>query len=187
MDERSFDNLVRVLAGSAPSRRALAVAGVGLALSIFAPFTGETEAARRRQARRKKNRQAGNGKKGGSGKGSGGGKGQNGGHQGDCGQPTECPRDPATGNPGFLCPNGLCSCGGACCEKGYACFVEDSTPGLEVCCFEDGNQTPIPEKETLVVCQGELSDPNLCCERTHCKEDGTCSYLLLGRYRRNPR
>jgi hypothetical protein len=181
VDERSFDNLVRDLAASVQSRRTLALAAVGLALSLAAPLAPDTDAARRRQARRKKNRKSGRGEQGGSG------KGQQGGDQGDCGQPDECPRDPATGDPGSVCADGRCSCGGTCCDKGYACFVERSTPGREVCCYEDSNQVPPPEKENLIVCPGERSDPDVCCESNLCNDDGTCSYLLFGRYRRNPR
>jgi hypothetical protein len=92
-----------------------------------------------------------------------------------------------TGNPGSVCADGRCSCGGICCDKGYACFVERSTPGREVCCYEDSNQVPPSEKEDLIVCPGERSDPDVCCESNLCNEDGTCSYLLFGRYRRNPR
>jgi hypothetical protein len=186
VDERSFDNLVRDLAASAQSRRAVALAATGLVLSLVAPLAAETDAARR-QARRKKNRNSGKGKKGGSGKGSAGGHGQDGGQQGDCRNADDCPRDPATGDPGSLCPNGECSCGGTCCNKGYACFIEDTTPGKEVCCYIDSDQVPPPEKEDLFVCPGERSIPDVCCERDLCNEDGTCSYLTLGRYRRNPR
>lgn len=181
MDERSFDNLVRELVASAQSRRALALATVGLAFSLAAPLAQDTDAARRRQARRKKKRNAGKGKQGGSG------KGQQSGHQGDCGQSGSCTADPQTGDPGFTCPDGSCSCGGTCCDKGFACFVERSTPGREVCCNEDTDQIPPTAKDDLVVCPGEKSDANLCCEWNHCFEDGTCPNLLFGRYRRNPR
>lgn len=187
MDERSFDNLVRDLAASAQTRRALTMAAVGLALSFTAPLARDADAARRRQARRKKNRKSGQNQQGGSGKGSAGGKGQHRGDQGDCGQPGACTPDPQTGDRGFLCPDGRCSCGGSCCIKGFACFVERSTPGREVCCNEDTNQIPPAEKDDLIVCPGEMSDPDVCCERNLCNKDGTCSYLLFGRYRRNPR
>lgn len=181
VDDRSFDNLVRELAISVKSRRTVALATVGLALSLGAPLAQDVEAARRRRGQRKKTGKAGSGKKGSPG------KGPHGGHQGDCGQPDTCTRDPETGQPGFLCPDGLCSCGGSCCEKGYACFVERSTPGREVCCYVDGDQTPLPEGAELVSCPGELFDPEICCERAHCQPDGSCSGLLFGRYRRNPR
>ena len=186
MDERSFDNLVRDLAASAQSRRALGLAAFGLALSLAAPLAPDTDAARRRQARREKRRKSGKGNQGGSGKGNSNGKGPQNGHQDDCGEPNTCTRDPKTGESGYTCPDGRCSCGGSCCEKGYACFVERSTPGREVCCFEGANQVP-SEKEDLIVCPGVNSDPNVCCESSLCNDDGTCSYLLFGRYRRNPR
>ncbi|MFN8676715.1 MAG: hypothetical protein U0Z70_10110 [Thermomicrobiales bacterium] len=187
VDERSFDNLVRDLAASAQTRRALTMAAVGLALSFTAPLARDADAARRRQARRKKNRKSGQNKQGGSGKGSAGGKGQHRGDQGDCGQPGACTPDPQTGDAGFSCPDGQCSCGGACCEKGYACFLENTTPGREVCCFIDGDNSPLPEDAKLVSCPGELFSSQICCEREHCQEDGSCSGFTLTRYRRNPR
>lgn len=186
MDDRSFDILARNLATSVRSRRSLALTAAGLALSLAAPLASETHAARRRGARRKQTGKAGNGKQGSSNKGSIGEKPVD--DRGDgCDRPSDCPRDPETGRPGFLCSDGLCSCGGLCCEKGYACFVENSSPGREVCCYIDGDQTPLPEDAKLVACPGEFFDPNICCERDHCKDDGTCSHLTLGRYRRNPR
>lgn len=181
MDEHSFDKLVRDLAATAQSRRALTLATVGLMVSLAAPFAGETDAARRRQGTRNKNRKSGKGKRGSSG------HGKHGGSQNDCGQPEACPVDPATRDPGFPCPDGQCSCGGTCCEKGYACFVEKTTPGREVCCFIDGDNSPLPEDAKLVSCPGELFDAQVCCEREHCHEDGSCSGFTLGRYRRNPR
>jgi hypothetical protein len=187
VDEGAFDNLVRGLAASVQSRRSLAMAAVGLGLSILAPFAGETEAARRRQDGRKKRRKSGKGNRGASGKGSGGGKKPHGGHEGDCGSSETCPVDPQTGKPGTLCRDGQCTCGGNCCEKGFACFVEKTTPGKEVCCYIDEDQSSLPEKVQLVACPGEFFDPNVCCDRNLCQVDGTCSGLTLGRYRRNPR
>jgi hypothetical protein len=187
VDDRSFDNLVRELAASVQSRRALSVAAVGLGLSLIPPLASDTEAARRRQGKRKKGGKSGKGKRGSSGKGAGGGKKPHDGHGADCGQLDTCPRDPETGKPGFVCPDGQCSCGGQCCDKGYACFVENSTPGREVCCYIDGDQSPLPEDAKLVSCPGDLFDPQLCCELEHCQPNGTCSNLMIGRYRRNPR
>lgn len=187
MDEGSFDNLVRQIAASVHSRRALAAAAVGAGLSILSPFAGDTEAARRRQAWRSKRRKSGNGKRGGSGKGAGGGKKPHGGNTGDCETPEACPIDPQTREPGFVCPDGSCSCGGVCCEKGYACFIEDTTPALEVCCFIDGDNSELPDEAKLVSCPGPLFSDQTCCDRDLCNEDGTCSGLTVGRYRRNPR
>ncbi len=187
VDEGSFDNLVRGLAASVQSRRTLATAVVGLGLSLLAPRPGETDAARRRQARRRKRRKSGKGNKGASGKGPGGGNKPHGGHKGDCENPEACPVDPQSGKPGFICPDGSCSCGGTCCEKGYACFIEDTTPALEGCCFIDGDQSPLPDDAKLVSCPGSLFSDQTCCDRNLCHDDGTCSALTVGRYRRNPR
>ncbi len=175
MDERSFDNLVRELAASVQSRRTLALSAVGLGLSLISPPVGEADAGPRRQGKRQKNGKPDKGKK------------PHGGHKGDCEQPSNCPRDPETGRPGKLCADGLCSCGGTCCKKGYACFVENTMPGREVCCYIDSNQVPPPGDVKLLSCPGELFSPETCCEREHCQPDGTCSGLTLGRYRRNPR
>ena len=187
MDESSFDNVVRQFAVKVRSRRALATAALGFGLSLLEPLSGTADAARRRQAGRKKRRKPGKGNRGGAGKGSGSGKTQHGGHGGGCETPEACPIDPQTGKPGFPCPDGSCSCGGACCEKGYACFVENSTPAVEVCCFIDGDQSPLPDDAKLVSCPGPLFSDQTCCERQLCHEDGSCSSILLGRYRRNPR
>jgi hypothetical protein len=178
VDERSFDNLAQDLAASAQSRRAVALATVGLVLSLAAPNAGETEAARRRQARRNKRRKSGRGKQGSSGKGQGG-------HQGDCGQSDECPPDPKTGERGFACPDGLCSCGGGCCAKGYACFV-GSDPTEEVCCFDDEGAAEIPDGVEFAVCPGAAEPRDTCCKSSECKE-GECHSFTPGRYRRNPR
>jgi len=174
VDDRSFDNLVRDLAASVQSRRTVALTAVGLGLSLISSLAG-ADAAPRRQGKRRKNGKPGKGKK------------PNGSHPGDCDTPETCPRDPETGKPGFLCPDGLCSCGGTCCEKGYACFVEKTTPGREVCCYIDSNQIPPPGDAKLISCPGERFDPESCCERDLCLSDGTCAGLTLGRYRRNPR
>ena len=179
MDERSFDNLVRDLAASAHSRRAVALATVGLALSLAATLTGETDAARRRRAKREKNRKSGKGKKGGSG------KGRHGGDQGVCGTPNSCPSDPQTDHPGFTCPDGQCSCGGACCEKGYACFT-GGEPIQEVCCFDDAGAVEIPEGVKFAVCPGAAEPRDTCCKSNEC-DNGECRTFIPGRYRRNPR
>lgn len=185
MDDRSFDNMVRDFAAATWTRRSLALVVSGVALSL-ASLDSETEAAQRHQGGRRKSRKPNKGKRGSSGKGRGGSKPQYG-RPGDCERPESCSADPATGNPGYVCSDGLCSCGGICCSKGYACFVEPTTPGREVCCFIDGDNSPLPEDEKLVACPGELFDPNTCCERQLCLPDGSCSALTLGRYRRNPR
>lgn len=184
MDDRSFDNLVRDLAAS---RRSFALATVGLALSLASRLPDDTEAARRRQGGRRKTRKPGHGKQGASGKGPAAGQKPHDGRDGDCEGPDSCPRDPESGRPGFRCPDGLCSCGGTCCAKGFACFVEESFPGREICCFVDGDQSPPPTDANYVVCPGDKRDPNVCCESDHCQVDGTCPTLTLGRYRRNPR
>ncbi len=185
MDERLFDNLVRNLAASAQSRRALVLASVGVALSLAAPIAEDTDAARRRQARRKKNRKAGKGKQGGPGKGQSGGKGPQGAHQGGCRLSDECPRDPKTGNPGCVCPDGLCSCGGTCCNKGYACFT-GGEPKQEVCCFDDAGAVEIPQCVDFAVCPGAEEPRDTCCKSSECV-NGVCKTFTPGRYRRNPR
>jgi hypothetical protein len=192
VDESSFDNLVRELAASVQSRRALAAAIAGLGLSILSPLAGDSEAAPRRQTMRKRRRTRRDLRKSrradrrSSSKGKGGKKG-NGGRDDDNVIPEGCPVDPQTREPGFLCPDGSCSCGGTCCEKGYACFVEVTTPALEVCCFIDGNNSPLPEDAKLVSCPGPLFSDQTCCDSDLCLPDGTCAGLTLGRYRRNPR
>mgnify|MGYP006953702894 CR=1 FL=1 len=175
MDDGSFDNLVRQFAASVQSRRTLALATVGLALSVAAPLVDDTEAAARQRGKRGKSRRGGKGKQGGPGKG----------HQGDCGQPKTCPRDPETGNPGYLCPDGLCSCGGACCEKGYACF-SGGEPKQDVCCFDDAGAVEIPEGVEFAVCPGAEEPRDTCCKSNEC-ENGACRSFITGRYRRNPR
>lgn len=182
MDDRSFDNLVRDLSASILSRRSLALALAGLTLSLLEPLAPDSEAARPRQGRRRKTRKSGDARQGASG--GKGGKKPSGGHQGDC---DDCPRDPYTGQVGYLCSDGQCSCGGTCCEKGYACFVETGTPDREVCCFIDGNNSDLPDDAKLVSCPGPLFSPETCCDLNLCNADGTCSGLTLGRYRRNPR
>ena len=184
MDERSFDNLVRNLAPATLSRRALALAAVGLAVSLVEPAVPVTDAARRRKHGRKKSGKAGNGRQAGSGKGSGGKKPQ-GGHPNDCDHAAVCPRDPKTGIEGFRCPDGLCSCGGACCNKGYACFV-GTEPADEQCCFDDAGASEIPEDAEFAVCPGAAAPRDTCCKSTEC-DNGECKSFTPGRYRRNPR
>lgn len=178
MDERSFDNLVRDLAASAQSRRALALATVGLALSHAAPMTGETDAARRRQAKRKKNR---NKKKDAKKTGGHGGNTSDG-----CEKPGSCPADEFSGKEGFACADNRCSCGGNCCAKGYSCFL-DIDLKQEICCFDDQGVAAIPQGADYAVC---IDDREVCCDIKACNE-GTCTPPEHGispsRYRRNPR
>jgi hypothetical protein len=183
VDDRSFDNLVRDLGAVTQTRRSLVLAAVASALSLTATHSG---AARRRQVQRNKASGTGGGKKSKPGKGEHRKK-QEKGPRGGCENQNACPRDPFTGQPGILCADGLCSCGGHCCGKGFACFVENTTPEREVCCFVDGNQSPLPEKVELVACPGEMFDAETCCDLELCLPNGICSALTLGRYRRNPR
>jgi hypothetical protein len=58
------------------------------------------------------------------------GQGHNG---GEC--KTDCPPDPRSGKPGFLCPDGSCSCGGKCCaDQCFYDFGGTSQPVAEFCC-----------------------------------------------------
>ena len=186
MDESSFDNVVRRFAVKVQSRRALATVALGLGLSLLEPLSDTADAARRRRGGRKRRRKPGKGNRGGAAKGSGSGKTQHGGRGGDCETPNACPIDPQTDKPGFICPDGSCSCGGVCCEKGYACFVDEDLK-LEICCYDDPGATAIPSDADFAVC---ISDRDVCCDVKACKEM-QCKPPEPGispsRYRRNPR
>ncbi len=83
----------------------------------------------------------------------------------------DCPVDPATGEPGFCCPGGICSCDGECCSD---CFVNFN--------FRDAAGNPIPDSEFCCerVCAG---DEAMCCDGDDCAPN--CPPPPIGgRYRR---
>jgi hypothetical protein len=191
VDESSFDNLVRKVAGSVQSRRAIAAAMAGLGLSMLSVFAEDAEATRRRALRRKRRKVRRDDRKSRredrrSRKGSGGGLNNPlGGRNDDLETPESCPIDPKTGKPGFICPDGQCSCGGTCCEKGFACFA-GTDPADEVCCFDDPSATELPGDVEFAVCPGAPEPRDTCCTASECQK-GDCVTFRPGRYRRNPR
>jgi len=118
MDRERFDAITRLLADSRSRRRAL---GLLLGAGLLAPHS--TLLA-------------------GPGKGVGHSKCRGQGHLKDTGQghdegecKTDCPPDPRTGKPGFLCRDGSCSCGGKCCaDQCFYDFGGTSSPVAEFCC-----------------------------------------------------
>ena len=177
MDDRSFDNMVRELAAPAWSRRSLGLAIAGLALSL--PMRGsESEAARRHQGgrgRRKhgrgdKNRNTGNRDKKSGKDGSKSPK------------PESCPADVFSLEAGRLCDDNNCSCGGICCDKGFACYIDNDLK-IEFCCFDGADRFDLPSDAKYSAC---VADPSVCCcDVESCKPvEHTIS---PSRYRRNPR
>jgi hypothetical protein len=142
MDRARFDALTRSFA-STQSRRS--VLGTLLAVALLG-HGGESLA--------KPGKAVGKGHHNSGGKGHGKGKGR--GHDRDEPCASKCPDDAVSGEPGFCCKDGACSCGGRCC--GDRCFLE-----------EDGSQPPAIVKEfcctgpKLVFCAAEGRAPQ-CCE-----------------------
>lgn len=182
MHDRSFDKLVRDFGVSVLSRRSLGLAIPGVALSLLKPQTPDTEAARRRRSHRGK-RKNDSGRKNRNSKdhGQGSGKGSN-----DCQKPETCPSDVFSLQAGRVCEDNRCSCGGVCCDKGFACFI-DTDMKTELCCFDDPGVPPFPEDTKYAVC---IPDRSVCCTVEDCKA-GTCEppdeTISPSRYRRNPR
>ena len=118
MDRERFDALARLFAGEGSRRHAV---GVLLAAGLLAPHADLLAGP---------GKGAGHRKCSGQGHVKGGGKGH---RKGEC--VGACPPDPANDKPGFLCPDGSCSCGGACC--GDKCFYDNrgtANPAVEFCC-----------------------------------------------------
>jgi hypothetical protein len=144
MDRERFDQLTRFF-GSTRSRRGAVAAFLSIAVSPTA-----------RDAMANPGKAAGKGHHKGRGKGHT--KPNEGhGHDQDAVVPKEgCPPDAVTDEPGFICKDGTCSCGGKCCQG--QCFLDIGESGVvdEFCCTGP----------KLVFCPQPPSDPNAnptCC------------------------
>ena len=122
MDRERFDAIAKLFADSRSRRRALGLLlGVGLLVPHSALLAGP-------------GKRVGHSKCRGQGHLKDTGQGHD---EGEC--KTDCPRDPRTGKPGFLCPDGSCSCGGKCCSDRCFWTGPQDNPTDEFCCT--GKQT----------------------------------------------
>lgn len=184
MEDNAFDSLTKTVLTGVTRRAVLLLAGLGAGVALGA-IESPGEAARRgTNRRRKRRRKTGPGTRGGSRPAGGNG----GAKPDDCPRNEACAADRFTGTPGTRCEDGQCSCGGACCGRDNACFVDDVLK-QEICCFDNGSTetSQIPKDAAFAVC---IADRDVCCTVAECT-GLTCSGADQGitpsRYRRNPR
>src|SRR5215213_4203191 len=118
MDRDQFDAIARMFADTRSRRRVVAVLlGAGLLVPHSALLAGPGKGVGHRKCR-------------GQGHLKDIGQGHN---EGEC--KSDCPPDPRTGKPGFLCPDDSCSCGGKCCaDQCFYDFSGTTSPVTESCC-----------------------------------------------------
>ncbi|MFT4036950.1 MAG: hypothetical protein QM692_02120 [Thermomicrobiales bacterium] len=184
MEANAFDRLAQTLATGVTRRSLLLLAGVGAGVAVGAAESA-AEAARRGASRRRKRRR---GAKSGNQGGARPAGGNAGGKPDDCPKPEACAADRFTGQPGKRCDGGRCSCGGVCCGRDFACFIDDALK-REICCFDNGgtDTTQISKDAAYAVC---IADRDVCCTVDECTSQtcrGTDQGITPSRYRRNPR
>ena len=148
MDRERFDAIARLFAESRSRRRALGLLlGAGLLAPHSSLLAGPGKGAGHRKCR-------------GQGHLKDTGQGHN---EGEC--KSDCPADPRTGKPGFLCPDGFCSCDGKCCAD--RCFYDlggTSRPVAEFCCTGpklDFCPSKVPGADPTC-CRHDAEDPCSC-------------------------
>lgn len=161
MDRERFDVIARLLADTRSRRRALGLLlGVGLLTAHSDLLAGPGKGAGHRKCR-------------GQGHLKDTGQGHN---EGEC--KTDCPPDPRTGKPGFLCRDGSCSCGGKCCaDQCFYDFGGTTSPVAEFCCTG-------PKLDFCPSTTDPLLDPTCCPHNAEnpCSCVGTGA--ITGSYRR---
>lgn len=92
-----------------------------------------------------------------------------GGSAGGC-DPKACPSDPSTGNRGFCCPGGFCSCNNTCCA-GPDCWISTPiTPNpIDTAQLQAASQEMCAPPSDCTVCPNS----DVCCFRG-CALDGGC-------------